>query len=364
MLFEKNALGAGQTLAAQGIIHSGIKYSFDGIVRSHTQTLAAMPKVWMDSISGVGKVDLRRVEILANHQIVFTVGGITSRIAAALASKTLGSALGKLDRSEFPEVFCAKEFTGQVYRLEEPVLATKTLLAALQDQAQGGHCVTFSARLAQLIFEDDRVAEVVFADDRRTRIRPRACVFSAGEGNEWFAEQAGFKKITQRRPLRMFMARGLPHKLYAHWLLPEPQPRITVTTHELNGENVWYIGGSNAEKTAVMDLAESLDRTRVEMTRLFPWLNWKRFQWAIYEISGAEPEANQLLTGGPQLTVQGNAALAWPTKLALAPALGDQIIEWLKVQNIPPSYRTTELSLPPASIDLYPWEKVHEWRRL
>ena len=252
----------------------------------------------------------------------------------------------------------AREFSGKIYRLEEPVLATKTVLAAL------GKADAHQATVGSIRREGGRVAEIIFTDG--TSIAPRACVFTSGEGNEWFAGQIGLEKtkVAQRRPLRMFLARGLPHKLFAHCLVPEPKPRVTVTTHPLDGENVWYIGGNIAEKAVGLSDAEALRWAHSEMTDLFPWLDWKKVSWAIHDVDRAEPLANKLLPTGPTLTTVGNAALAWPTKLALAPALTLQALRWLEQLGVMPSHRTTTLPLPAAEPARYPWEEVRDWRTL
>ena len=359
-LFEKNALGAGQTIASQGIIHSGVKYTFDGVNRPQTEALSSMPKIWMDCIAGRGEVDLRGTEILAEHQLMFTTGGLLNRVAGAVATKALRSDVSTVERSDLPEIFPSPEFSGKVYRLEEPVLATKTVLNALR-----GSETHFSTSV-QLVREGERVTEVRLSDGAQVNIRPRASVFTSGEGNEWFAEQLGFEKskVAQRRPLRMFLARGLPHRLFAHCLVPEPKPRITVTTHPLEGEHVWYLGGNIAEKAVGMSKADSLRWARREMTDIFPWLDWKKVRWAIHDVDRAEPAANKLLPGGPTLTTVGNAALAWPTKLALAPALTLQVLRWLEQQKISPSGKGTTLPLPVAEPARYPWEEVREWIQL
>ena len=359
-LFEKTALGAGQTIASQGIIHSGVKYTFDGVNRPQAEALSSMPKTWTDCIAGRGEVDLRGTEILAEHQLMFTTGGLLNRVAGAVATKALRSEVSAVERSDLPEIFQSRQFSGKVYRLEEPVLATKTVLNALR--APEAH---FAATV-ELARDGERVTEVRFSGNAEISIRPRACVFTSGEGNEWFAEQIGFEKskVAQRRPLRMFLARGLPHRLFAHCLVPEPKPRVTVTTHQLDGENVWYLGGNIAEKAVGMSPADSLEWARHEMADIFPWLDWKTVRWAIRDVDRAEPAANKLLPSGPTLTTIGNAALAWPAKLALAPALTLQVLRWLERQKISPSGKATALSLPAAEPARYPWEEVREWIQL
>ncbi len=357
-LFERTSLGTGQTIASQGIIHSGVKYTFDGVNRPQTEALSSMPKIWTDCIAGRGEVDLRGTEILAEHQLMFTTGGLLNRLTGALATKAMRSDVNSVARSDWPTVFDAREFSGKIYRLEEPVLATKTVLAAL------GKTDAHQATVKSIRRDGERVAEVVFTEG--TSISPRACVFTSGEGNEWFADQIGLAKerVAQRRPLRMFLARGLPHQLFAHCLVPEPKPRVTVTTHLLGIENIWYIGGNIAEKAVGMSDVEALRWAHSEMTDLFPWLDWKKVQWAIHDVDRAEPLANKLLPTGPTLTTVGNAALAWPTKLALAPALTLQALRWLEQQGVTPSHRTATLPLPAAKPARYPWEEVREWRRL
>lgn len=360
VLLEKNALGHGQTIASQGIIHSGVKYTFDGVNRPQTEALSSMPRLWMDSIAGRGEVDLRGTELLAAHQLMFTTGGLLNRVAGALATKALRSDVGTLDRPDWPAVFQDRAFHGKIYRLEEPVLATKTVLAAL------GRAGAYQGAVKTLRREGDRVVEITLNDPAETRLAPRAFLFTSGEGNEWFAGQIGLEpaKVAQRRPLRMFLARGLPQPLFAHCLVPEPKPRVTVTTHALDGEPVWYLGGNIAEKAVGMDDASALRWAHAEMSDLFPWLDWKKVHWAIHDVDRAEPLANKLLPSGPTLTTAGNAALAWPTKLALAPALTLQALRWLEQQGITPSTQTAELPLPRALPAPYPWEEAKPWTTL
>lgn len=359
ILFEKNSLGAGQTIASQGIIHSGVKYTFDGVNRPQTEALSSMPKIWMDCIAGRGEVDLRGTEILAEHQLMFTSGGFLNRMAGALATKALRSDVGAVAREKWPKVFDAREFSGQIYQLEEPVLATQSVLAALRDHIASS---LYHAEVKELRRTANQVTEIHFQGST-TVVRPRALITTSGEGNEWFAAQLSLDKakVTQRRPLRMFLARGLPHQLFAHCLVPEPKPRVTVTTHPLEGEKVWYLGGNIAEKAVGMDDDAALRWAHSEMTDLFPWLDWKKIRWAIHDVDRAEPHASRLLPSSPTLTTVGNAALAWPTKLALAPALTLQALRWLEQQDVTPSGKTTELALPAAELSPYPWEEKTQW---
>src|SRR5438874_12126869 len=52
ILLEKRALGDGQTVASQGIIHGGLKYMFDGHVTTSVKAIAEMPVVWRECLEG------------------------------------------------------------------------------------------------------------------------------------------------------------------------------------------------------------------------------------------------------------------------------------------------------------------------
>src|SRR5690606_17055328 len=52
LLLERHALGAGQTVASQGIIHGGLKYALDLKLGSASDALAEMPRRWRACLAG------------------------------------------------------------------------------------------------------------------------------------------------------------------------------------------------------------------------------------------------------------------------------------------------------------------------
>src|SRR2546421_12750929 len=52
ILLEKRALGDGQTVASQGIIHGGLKYMFDGQGSTSVKAIAGMPMIWRGRLGG------------------------------------------------------------------------------------------------------------------------------------------------------------------------------------------------------------------------------------------------------------------------------------------------------------------------
>ncbi|MGD8595089.1 MAG: FAD-dependent oxidoreductase, partial [Gammaproteobacteria bacterium] len=72
VLLEANALGAGQTLYAQGIIHGGIKYALTGKLSDSSKAVAQMPGLWRECLQGKGEIDLSTVQILSPYQYLWS----------------------------------------------------------------------------------------------------------------------------------------------------------------------------------------------------------------------------------------------------------------------------------------------------
>ena len=63
LLLERDAIGCGQTIASQGIIHSGLKFSLAGKVNTLAKTLSTMPDRWRNALSGHGPIDLSQAHM-------------------------------------------------------------------------------------------------------------------------------------------------------------------------------------------------------------------------------------------------------------------------------------------------------------
>jgi hypothetical protein len=59
LLIESEALGAGQTICSQGIIHGGAKYACRARSAEAAKLVAEMPALWRRCLSGEGDIDLR-----------------------------------------------------------------------------------------------------------------------------------------------------------------------------------------------------------------------------------------------------------------------------------------------------------------
>ena len=298
-LYEKTALGAGQTIACQGIVHGGLKYAINSILPPVASSLRAMPKRWTNCLNGKGEIDLMSVKVLSyKHEL---------RLQNRMVSLPLWS---------FPE----------------PVIDIKSLLTTLRDNCQG--FVHLGApRPAQ------------------------ATIFTAGTGNEYQGTAC------QRRPLKMFMVKPNPFgaPVYLHWMGRKNKPVMTVTTHYLGDEQVLYLGGNVAEKAVGMSDDAALFWAYTEIQYRFPGIPWHKEQWAIHDVDRAEPENGNTLPEKQRISTQGNRAIAWPVKMALAPVLADELIAWLASIGLRPSKETTVVDLPTPPIAPYPWE-TSTWR--
>ena len=131
VLLETDRLGAGQTRYAQGIIHGGTKYALTGKLTGSSEAIVEMPSRWRACLEGSGELDLSGVKLMSDHQYMWSTTSLTSRMAGFFASKLMRSRTQSLEGDARPELFRNPKFKGQVYRLDEPVLDTASLIAEL-----------------------------------------------------------------------------------------------------------------------------------------------------------------------------------------------------------------------------------------
>ena len=100
-LFEREALGAKQTLASQGMIHGGIKYTLAGALSGASEAIADMPRRWGECFSGSGEIDLQSAKLLSEDFYMFSSQQSSSKISTFFASKTYTRASGASERRGF-----------------------------------------------------------------------------------------------------------------------------------------------------------------------------------------------------------------------------------------------------------------------
>ena len=364
ILIENDQLGAGQTRFAQGIIHGGTKYALLGKITASSEAISAMPAVWRDCINGKGVVDLTKVKVLADNQCMWSTAALSSKLAGFFASKLMRSRTDELVNSQRPEIFQNKKFKGKVYKLDEPVLDTASIVSALAEPHIDA--IMHSASLPQWQSDSNTVFNIDDANGQTWQIQTGLSVLAAGQGNAAILDTLGMQQPQmQLRPLKMVMLRGaLPEKIYAHCLEANVNPRVTITSHEdAQGEIVWYMGGQLAEEGINSSDSEQVDVAKKELAAVLPWLDFSKVQWACLDINRAEPQMEKGKRPDTSfIAEQQNIITAWPTKLALAPKLAKDITEKIIASNIKPTAAGKLPAFPHPDCAVLPWQEEQRWK--
>jgi len=330
VLVEKDHLGSGQTLASQGMIHGGIKYTLSGSTTGASETIAAMPTRWNLCLAGEDPVNLSGVETLAQDYYMFSDGSVTSRVTAFFGSKALEGRVSAIKRKDYPDAFANESFKGSLYRLQDIVLDTASLIDRL---ASVGNIL----RGEPVLHHDNEVVSELSVGD--IKIRPATCILAAGSGNGALIETLALPVSMQLRPLHQVIVTGahLP-LLYAHavTLSAGDKPRITFTTHQAGNSRAWYLGGQLAETGVARTEAEQISFARKELEEVVPWININDCEFTSLRIDRAEAgQAEGLRPDKPFADKFGNVIVCWPTKLTLAPMLGDAVMELMPAATMP-----------------------------
>jgi glycerol-3-phosphate dehydrogenase len=340
-LFESEALGAGQTIASQGMIHGGIKYALGGAWSGGSEAIAAMPGAWRACLAGEGGVDLRGCRVLAEHIHLWSGDAPHSRLATLLTSRLVRGRVEKVQREAYPVPLRHPDFAGQVYRLDDLVLDVPSLLTTLAERHREA-LFLIDWRKAQLLNNGGR-AELRLPG---CRVQPERLLLAAGAGNrELIASLGGTGPAMQCRPLQQVLVRHQYRQpFFGHCMGGRPSPRITISTHHTGaGEPVWYLGGDLATDGADEEPQRLIDRARGELAALLPWVDLGQTRWRTLRVDRAEPRQSNLLRPDRAFVgaVDGvdNALVAWPTKLSLAPDLGDEIARRLAAAAILPRHQ-------------------------
>lgn len=348
VLLEKQALGAGQTLASQGIIHGGLKYALNGALSPASSAIADMPARWKRCLEGNGELDLSDCRLLCPEYYMWSGSNYRSRLKTFLGSKTLRGRIDTLEPGDYPAFFRRAQAGGRLYRLSDFVVDTTSLLKTLAT-AHRRHILQASD--IELHCDTDKRIKTITARGRGQprRLSAERYILCAGEGNEaLLAQTPGPSPAMQRRPLHMVALRhGHPEPAYVHCIGDRfgATPRLTVTTHPVpdtagGGESIWYLGGELAEAGVERSGAEQLATARRELESLFPWVNLDGARWSSFFINRAEPRRPDLQRPDTAFVqARRNMLVVWPTKLALCPDLGDRVMDTLSGQGLEPLSR-------------------------
>ena len=334
VLIERAALGDGQTIASQGIIHGGVKYALTGAASAASRAIARMPELWRNALAGDGPVDLRGVQVLSDRQWMWSTASLLSRMTALAGSKVIRTPVQLVrERAEVCPGLQPAPKGVDIYEVPEPVLEPRSLVASLARQAEalGVRLILGQARLEG----QDVLAGSV-------RLSPAVVLLCAGGGNAGLLEQSAAAPMprAQSRPLHMVLVRGPLPVVYGHCVAGlSDKPRVTIGTQDdpaMPGRRVWYIGGQIAEAGVHRDAQAQIAEAKRELAACIPWvtldgLEWGTCRWERFEgltASGDRPDEPVIveLTPGGGASNPGPRLLAiWPTKLAFAPLVGERV---------------------------------------
>jgi len=373
LLIENRALGTGQTIASQGILHAGLKYALGGLLSGAAKAVGEMTDLWRQCLVGRAQPDLRGVRILSPCCYLWRTEALASKIGLTAARFGLRTPVAKVAPHERPPALA--RCPGEVLRVDEQVIDIDSLLRELARRHNDR--ILNIADACDVTFTVSKPGHVETVELRREDsttnllLKPGVVIFTAGEGNAELRRRVGLsQEAMQLRPLHMVMVRGSLPQLFGH-CVDGNKTRVTITTAiDTLGRTVWQVGGEIAEKGAHRSAAELIEFARCELPSVLPAVDFTNTQWATYRINRAEGhDPRGARPEGPVWRREGSVITAWPTKLVLAPRLAELIVNSLGKPSCPdatPSPHPTAYGLQSGArgegkIALPPWEVTDEW---
>jgi glycerol-3-phosphate dehydrogenase len=370
ILFEQNRLGSGQTIASQGMIHGGIKYTLDGVFTNISETIADMPNRWKACLAGQGEVDLSHAKIFSDHVYLWSGTSLGAKVTTFFASRALRGRVSAVAKSDYPTVFQDNAFNGKLYRLQEIVVDVPSVVSALVKNYQTAIFKIDWQQAKWVQTHKGRVEALqINHNGKPLAIQSQCFVFAAGEGNEKLLQQLSITQPEmQCRPLHQVLVKhDYPHPLYAHCIGTgtNPTPRLTVSSHATpDGSFIWYLGGDIATKGVEKTESELIATAKQELKELFSWIDFTQAQWGSLHINRAEPKQRHFMLPEKayvkQCDTAENVIVAWPIKLTLSPSLASEVLELLRKLRINPKYHGLNLltTLPRPEIAQPFWEPI------
>lgn len=341
VLLERDELGAGQTTAAQGILHGGLKYALNGVLSPASSAIAGMPERWRSCLAGQGDVDLRGCRVLSPSFYMWSSGGYRSRLKTFFGSKALHGRIETPPPERYPDFFQGRKLAGALYQLTDFVIDTTSLVEKLA----APHRDRIFRAEAQPIMSDDGEVQALRlgAEADAPTLRAQRYILCAGEGNAaLLAAMHRQQPVMQTRPLHMLaLVLPHPHPVYLHCIGDSfgMTPRLTITSHPgADGRWVWYVGGELAESGVERSPQEQCEEGKRMLSATFPWIDFSSASWYSFMINRAEPRLPNLQRPDTAyLHASGNLLVSWPTKLTLSPDLGDSVCQELLRQGVAPA---------------------------
>ncbi|TXT24439.1 MAG: FAD dependent oxidoreductase [Planctomycetota bacterium] len=329
VLLEAHALGTGQTVAAQGIIHGGLKYTLQGLLTKSATSIREMPAIWRECLDGQREPNLSTVRRRSDECYLWRTESLSSRLGMLGAQFGLRVAPQSVAADDRPEIL--RGCPGTVARMPEQVISTVSLIEVLAERNRERLLKIDPATVSFECNAPGDVRSIRIGDE--IVIRPQAIVFTAGAGNSKLRHSVGLTvESMQRRPLHMVLVRGESLPMFQGHCVDGAKTRVTITSDtDSAGRTVWQVGGQIAEDGVAWDERTLIAAAREELRAVLPSINLSSVEWSTYRVDRAEG----IISGGKrpetiQIRREGNCFTAWPTKLALVPQLATELIAILE----------------------------------
>lgn len=356
LLIESTAIGHGQTVCAQGIIHGGLKYTLKGMMTGAADAIRDMPDIWRDCANHKRKPDLSNMRIRSEFCYLWRTNKISSKLGMAGAKVGLRVTPSVIEKKNIPPIL--SQCPGQVFKLDEQVIDPLSMLKALADQ-HPTRILKTNLDHAQWNLSQGRLEQLTTAEG--LTLKPDNLILTAGLGNASLRQLAGIKEQNmQIRPLHMVMVKGdLPH-INGH-CIDGGATRMTISSDlDASGTVVWQLGGQIAENGVNMDRDTLITAAVEELKQVIPGIDLTGLQWGTYRIDRAEAQTSgNNRPDDVQISDNHNIYTVWPTKMALAPRVAQQMLKRL---NPPANYPTPQLETPSVQIAPPPWEWEDVWK--
>ena len=324
LLLESEAIGCGQTIASQGIIHSGLKYAFAGKINNLAQNISAMPDLWRAALNGDGDVDLSAARMNAESQYLLIPKGFMGGLVKLVTKQALGNNVHEVPKEQWPDEIKESGFKGSVVFMDEPVLDIASVIRALAEP--------YKDCIRKIDTPKDPLGFL-----ERHEIYPQQIIVTAAASNAILASQVQHNDglETQKRPLLMGLLKPAPYKLYAHLVGASDKPVATITTHETaDSKLAWYLGGGVAERAKEASPEDVYEATRKGFAKYLPDVDLSNVEWSVLPIDRVEGKSKTdgWMPDTPTIHSVDIVHYCWPTKLTFAPLLSDRLIEKIGIE--------------------------------
>jgi glycine/D-amino acid oxidase-like deaminating enzyme len=361
VLLESNQLGRGQTVSSQGILHSGLKYSLQGLLTTAAREAREMPALWRRCLEGACEPDLSSTRVLSDGFFLWGTDSAASKIGLLGARMGLRVTPEAVNGEDVPSLLSG--CGGQVYRVPEQVIEPRGFVECLA-RRNSDRLLKFDPHGGlDFRMRPDRAWAIHLRGATDLTLAPRWIVLTAGAGNERLREQLELPaRKMQRRPLHMVLVRGRLPEFHGH-CLDGAKTRVSITTGtDRAGRVVWQVGGQISEDGVGMQPRELIRHAQAECRAALPGVDFTGTEWSTYRVDRAE---GATLTGGRpdsfRVLREGNVLTGWPTKLVLAPQLAGGVLAEIDGPSIPwdPS---SFASWPRPEVAEAPWDDGQEWQ--